>query len=325
MDYAGPKNVTKIPLEDIHVWNVNDGGASYAKPSIIRQLSYYAGARDYIANSFGERHETDMEQDEVFQSCLDEARDFVVRELGYVTTSPVYFRPKTNKNEAEYYIDEDAIYTTPPQDTNDYLYRTILTSQLIHEIAHESSNVRRMFVFSEVEPNGVRKNNISWTIGMTTMRLTHESQIQTSNFFEEAFAETVASRWREMAIPGYGENRTTLLMTCFGVELPVKYHSPNRDLIDHGPITTHTGYPAIAAYGIELISEFTGVDIFELMKQARQPATEATAKREIIMTINSVQPGLYRQLRDLKYDCDSGDFEHGLNIIKAAISNGSSL
>lgn len=319
MTSVGPRNIANFPLKDVHVWDTNaTEEPTYSRPPIWEQLGRYEATRKYFVNSFDERHQADIEQDEVFRSYLQEAKDYVLGELGYASLSPVYFRPRNGKNMAEYWMDEDAIYATPPQNANDYLRRTMITSQLIHEMAHESSRVRRMFIFSETDSDDNRTHNIYSTIGMKAMNLTHESQDETGNFFEEAFAETVASRWREATIPGYQENKA-LFKTSYGVELPVKYHSPNRELIEHGPVVTNAGYAAIAAYGVELVSDFTGVDIFELMKLARQPATETTAKREIIKTINSVQPGLYKQLRDLKYDDDLGEFEQGLEAIKTAI------
>lgn len=322
MSQVGPRNIANIPLEDIHAWDANttEGSPSYSRPPIWVQFYRYVVAREHIVNSFDERHQADIEQDELFRSCLQEAKDYVLSELGYASTSPVYFRPKNGKNMAEYYFDEDAIYATPPQDANDYLRRTMITSQLIHEMAHESSRVRRMFIFSETDPDDNRAHGICLTMGMMAMDLTRGSRNVTGNFFEEAFAEIVASRWREATIPGYQDNEAVLFKTYCGVELPVKYHSPDRELIEHGPVTTNAGYAAIAAYGVELISDFIGVDIFELMKLARQPATETAAKREIVKIINSVQPGLYKQLRDLKYDDDLGEFEQGLAAIKTAIS-----
>ncbi len=102
--------------------------------------------------------------------------------------------------------------------------------------------------------------------------------------------------------------------------MPIKYSSPSHGLDEHGSLGVSTVHSAYAAYGIELLSDHSGVDLYELMKQARQPDTEVTAKREIIKTINSIQPGLYEKLRNLQYYGATGEFIEGLHLIKAAIA-----
>jgi hypothetical protein len=71
--------------------------------------------------------------------------------------------------------------------------------------------------------------------------------------------------------------------------------------------------PGIAAYGLELLDE-RAPGLFETMQSSRK---EPSKQREVIKMINNVQPGLYKQLRDLPYS-DEG-FEEGLRTIVHAL------
>ncbi len=178
-----------------------------------------------------------------------------------------------------------------------------------------------MYILSELHESNGMHHDIHWTLGMQTLKLSKEEPAaQTGNFFEEAFAESVAAKWREQTIPGYLEDKITLWETSYGVNLPMKYHDCDRDPTKNDSFTTIARYPGIAAYAMELISQYTGTDLYEVMKLARKRETEAEYKRLFIRTINSVKPGLYKALRDLRYDETTGDFERGLEMIKTAIT-----
>lgn len=61
-----------------------------------------------------------------------------------------------------------------------------------------------------------------------------------------------------------------------------------------------------------------GVDLYELMCQARQPEHKAEAKKAFIQAIDSVEDGLYRKLRELQYTNE--DFLKGLDHIQSVIA-----
>ena len=237
-----------------------------------------------MIESFDDLHQTNVETNDIFASCLKSAREFVSKELGYCSEGQIYCKPAQAGAAGEYSVYEDRIYVAPPIDVNEFHYKTIMTSLLIHEIAHESASVQRMYIFSETLKESEKSNIIRVAIGMAVMGMHANTQIRHGDFFEEAFAETVAARWRSASISGYSDNADSLLPTADGEYLPIKYSSPSHGLDEHGSLGVSTVHSAYAAYGIELLSDHSGVDLYELMKQARQPDTEVTAKREIIKT-----------------------------------------
>ena len=62
-----------------------------------------------------------------------------------------------------------------------------------------------------------------------------------------------------------------------------------------------------------------GVDLIDLLIQARKPETQLEAANKIKQTVNSVETGLYEILTSAEYTID--DFQDCLEIIKQAIAN----
>ena len=126
------------------------------------------------------------------------------------------------------------------------------------------------------------------------------------DFLEEACAEEAASRWREWMEPTrkYVTQEHTHAM---GDEPPLPWRYLNTDVglywgsRDADIVWCGYSWSAYCAEAIRLIGEHTGEDIFALMVEARDPVKEAEAKRKIVRTIDSVEPGLYKKLRDLQY------------------------
>ena len=77
---------------------------------------------------------------------------------------------------------------------------------------------------------------------------------------------------------------------------------------------------AVAAHTLNLLSTQTGVDLFELMLEARDPKHQAEAKRKFIKALNSLKPGIYKYLREIPYTEEA--FLEAYNTIDDDIKNG---
>lgn len=140
------------------------------------------------------------------------------------------------------------------------------------------------------------------------------------HFFEEGFAEEIASRWRTLYDPNLQQRQRDLLLSHDRSAIPVRMYEPART-IDDTKRDTERGmqYAAYCSFGIQLMSEYTGVDIIELLKQARKAETQQQASAKIKETVDSIEPGLYEVLISAQYTVE--DFEDCLKIIKQAIAN----
>ena len=165
------------------------------------------------------------------------------------------------------------------------------------------------------------------SFGMRTIRLRQHSDPSDrmepgGDFLEEACAEEAASRWREWMEPTrkYVTQEHTHAM---GDEPPLPWRYLNTDVglywgsRDADIVWCGYSWSAYCAEAIRLIGEHTGEDIFALMVEARDPVKEAEAKRKIVRTIDSVEPGLYKKLRDLQYSREA--FIEGYELVVGAL------
>ena len=196
----------------------------------------------------------------------------------------------------------------------DYGDEIELGSLLVHELMHSTSvNTSKIIgIFYE------NKHKI------TPLQSHHEVDITPSlwceHFFEEGLAEEISSRWREQFDPALRQRDRELLSLVKLPEVPVRMYNTN-STIDHNTSDKQRrlNYSSLCAFGIQLLSEYTGVDIIDLLIQARKPETQIEANRRLKETVDSVEPGLYDVLTSAEYT--SNDFNDCIVIIKQAIAN----
>ncbi len=138
------------------------------------------------------------------------------------------------------------------------------------------------------------------------------------SFFAEGWAEEVGIRFAEQhsRVPEDVE----AVAAQEGESAAVRYLQPQLD--EDGDLVVTA--PAMAALGLDLLEAARlivrpdGYSIFALLTAMRHEDTNAAAQKEFIQTLNTIQPGLYQQLRQLKYNGD--EFMRGVQLIDAALA-----
>lgn len=274
-------------------------------------------------------HTIDQQHSRVLETTPEQrqlellAREFISRSTGLCPDSDIFWLPDDNKNKwaTAYHVAQyNSIYIvsrTILGERDDYKeMREIAT--LVHELAHSTvanKNVRAIVS----DGNKVR---IEDDDGMTTHRFNrgweeseHNSTPILGDFFDEAFAEETAAQWRKGFFPKVsGDPRISF--STGSARLPAKYFNINwrSGSLDY---QTHANNPAYAAYAIDMLSNASGIDLYELIRQTRIPGQLASAKRDFIRAINSIDNTLYRDLRDLPYTAD--DFLKGLVRVQGIV------
>ncbi|HET8884136.1 MAG TPA: hypothetical protein VFM68_01555 [Candidatus Saccharimonadales bacterium] len=299
---------------------------------MIRPLSSESEhlARLAFANHFNESI------DDIYPDILDTtperramevaARDFVKQTIGVQPTGNVYWQDATRAtpyqglsgtHDSLYRANYIKVYNHPHDDLK-YMFEM---STLVHELAHSTADDGdTIAAFSTKNNDGSNDLAINNHLGMHVIKLEKNDQQLTTKmngqFFEEAFAEETAARWREQFSPfiantphGRWSNGTK--------KLPLRFFDYNytSEGPAYAPVDNNSSYPA---HALSLLSEKAGVDLYDLMCQARQPEHKAEAKRTFIRAINSVDDGLYQKLRNLQYTEE--DFLAGLDIVQDVIN-----
>lgn len=188
-------------------------------------------------------------------------------------------------------------------------------SALVHEQAHSTAVTTRKVTLIDIVPSddsdetwaitksaisvGMQKNKIQYDRGNNTVEMTKQNC-----FLEEAFAEETASRYRASL---HKNNNTTVEVACEDSatrEMPVHYFS----IGESDPSHVQWVASAFAAHAVHLLSEHSGIDMYDLMILSRDPKYEVEAKRDIVQAIERVEKGLYRTLREMPYPDDSNEF-----------------
>ena len=95
------------------------------------------------------------------------------------------------------------------------------------------------------------------------------------------------------------------------ITLPAEFALLSRSLPDKSQIVTSP--PNFAAYALELLDTHAP-GLYEDLKATR---TNPIRQRDAIQKIESLRPGLYRELRDLEYN--EKDFVQGLTSVLEAL------
>lgn len=222
-------------------------------------------------------------------------------------------------------------------DTNTYPYNTyppslrrqLFTGLFVHELMHSIGvGTRRLTairredgLINVVATSGLRTMDMRAPTLETLNEIEGADDTSVGHFFEEAAAEEMASLYRESInadVQLHSQEKCTLLNHPNLPALPYKYLDSDRGF--HKDMPSYLfATAAFAAAGLREIGEYTGVDIFQLMVDSRDPIKEAEARRGIIQAVESVQKGLYPKLRDLPYLLSS--FVNGHEMILRAIED----
>lgn len=305
-------------------------GTDTASRLNAREVSRYARwriGRD-VNQMMRMTQEGDAELHPEEQAMYMQARDFVESEVGYdlsdVKASNTHLT-EGNGMQAGYSQVSDSIqfFGGIDYDANhdEAEYQKELAMEVIvHELMHATGggNLRMVNIKAKRSPR-----NVASIAGHTSLDMRHASleefaydydkNIRLGDYFEEGFAEEGATRWREHVL---GKLEGLIQFSRDDIpDLPRRYVTlPDDYGIDGGKVAR--GVPAYAAAGLYILSAYTKVDIYELIKEGRDPSRAADAKRAVISAIESVKKGLYVTLREAKYS-DAGFTEAYIAVIDA--------
>lgn len=216
------------------------------------------------------------------------------------------------------------------------LAATYILGNALHESAHSTAAQRRSLVATEYDP-ALGKTDIypmrnDYTNNLHKFYFTSgEGYNYLGIFPEEAFADLSRVRGLQQLGRNICANNSWIALHDFGIryinedvahivgpaedgtlDIPVRFtyfFAVNED----GTYEFDSNDPGVAAYGLELLDQHLP-GLFEQMEQARK---DPTLQRIIIRRIESIRPGLYPDLRSLRYNID--DFKQGVRWIQDAI------
>jgi hypothetical protein len=229
------------------------------------------------------------------------------------------------------YASERVVLIEPPRQIQEIFGSTYMLGNMLHEGGHSSGGESKSIVVSRVLPNedgsGYKRyiRSAGGLSGFRKYKFEGDSIEIIGDFIEESFAGLLRVRGLERldkvphvegfqilregirylgenTIPNKGDEQLTM---------PLKFITA---AVLKGQIAVYGDVSHVGAYGLTLLDE-ARPGLFEQMKLSRR---DPTKHHEVIKTINSIKPGLYRELRELSYNYD--DFIQGVKIIQAAIA-----
>lgn len=281
-----------------HVLTPSDIGTRAAK---FAEYAEYVNNEHEIAS--GEELQPSPEQ----LATIESARKFVEVLTGIRITCNVRLFTDLGKPCLALYdshTDEIAVLDTLPSmyAHNQYSFGRLLVHEMMHataggNIAMLDIETREGRQLHHLPPHQVETDI---TLGVSG-----------EHFFEEALAEQAAGRWQEYINPAISYQDRNLKPNDLGIPLPVRTYVT---------LESNQSYvrAAYATFGVQLLSEYLGVNLFRLLLDARQPETRERASHEIKGLVDSVEPGLYDVLMSAEYT--QKDFTDCLEIIKQAIA-----
>lgn len=276
----------------------------------------------YLGTSHHDFHDRDIEPPLDAEQIQKTAEDFILRTIGIKVEAPITWQENLGRLDAHYNPQENSVALIDLGYVTEFMRYMQLTSVAVHEKAHETSfSTRKALTVRLPSGTGSYEHFIRTGIGSVKTKITQEngevSLMEQGQFFEEAFAEETATRWREEAISGHKELGGMQWQTSWGVHLPRRYHNYSHDVSHHGAVQSNANLPALAAYGLDLLSKYSGTDFYEIIVESRYPQNELSSKRHFIQSINAIEPGLYQKLRSVPYTEEG--FKQGLKIIQEVV------
>ncbi|MGB4762115.1 MAG: hypothetical protein WBP12_02020 [Candidatus Saccharimonas sp.] len=277
-----------------------------------RNLGKYA---KFLANDYKIAPGKQLDFSDRQLQLIDEAREFVEKTIGLPVTSEVALF-------TQLYGDKNGAYDSPMHHVA--AKHNLVGSEYGDDIAFGSLMVHEFLHSTGIFTARVLDIQVGKTHGIYTLQPHHVATITPSftndNFFEEGLAEEIASRWRLQFDPTLQGRDRELLANHGGPVVPVRMYIPAHP-INETVSDTQRGmqYPAHCAFGIQILSEYTSVDLIDLLLQARHPEKQVKASSMLKQVVNSVEPDLYDVLTSAMYTVD--DFVDCVDIIKQAIAN----
>ncbi len=265
------------------------------------------------ANASDDLSEKLIQEYQTVQQNIAEITGLRIDAVPYITKLPADIGGRYTSADHSIYLAENI----------EHANRARRLGTLAHELAHAGSrNTRKTIrIYSG---NGGVLYSLSGSQRLKISRQDNGRWEHTKNgdFFEEAFAEEASARNLEKMLPQYEKYGSILVDLNDRVSLPRRFvktaQHPDANDKDFRSINHEYATSAIAAFGLNILSESTSQDIFEMLRDARVPDTEAVATRALIRAINSVHPRLYAYLRTRSYNLQ--DFTNGLEAIKKVVS-----
>lgn len=211
-------------------------------------------------------------------------------------------------------VDNIFIFEHDKQYITEYMKRIGRTAVLVHELAHSTAENRYAFIVDTPDGDGIQRE---FTFGMRVVDVRNGVVNVMGDFFEEAFAEMSAGKYRSRTVPAFQMYSDLTFSVSTGETVRAKYTNPNSPELPDIQ-TFQAVSSAFAADAVDSMSAYLNCDLYSLMQRARKDETSAEAKREFIKAINSIHPDLYRKLRDVPYTKEG--FIAGHQLVERAIN-----
>lgn len=251
---------------------------------------------------------TDQERELIF-----EAKDFVEHVTGRVVNCTV--DKVDSPNEGQYLASLHTIYMPPDVSGSSYGMKSRYGSTLVHEMVH-SVTIDVSSIIT-LEPSSGMVSTVR--IGpFDTNEVT--PAYAPEDFFFEALAEFISGQWREHCDENLRNRERELMKVSDSVSLPARFLEADVPVyVADSNTTMMTSLPGFAAFGVQLMSEYTGTDLVGLMIKALDPMMANDAVQQLRHEVDSIEPGLFSVLASAEYTDE--DFTDCLEIIKQAIAN----
>ncbi len=201
---------------------------------------------------------------------------------------------------------------------------------LVHELAHGSSGFSGCVVDKEdnsIDSNTNKKKVIMPRLGFSIGK-SFDSKM--GDFLEEGFADMLAGKYyKENMDVSVKQKLLKIFKHKYGDSHFFNFSTNTRSGLKNLPIPMHHGYlssdnstqfsyriTAMSAFGLELLCA-KSPGLFDAMIEAR---ADVNKLRYVIKTIDKISPGLYPELRKLKYT--QKDLSEGLYLILDRVYDG---
>lgn len=242
-------------------------------------------------------------------------RQFVEAEMGIPVTCEVEKYTQLRGSATGVYdvpLHVVAVREVPAE--TDYGKSIRLGSVLAHEFAHSTAQACTTTVgFSTVTMHAT-----GYVLPHHTVELTPD--FRQDHFFEEGLSEEIASRWRIAFDSRLRGRERHLMKNGDHPRIPARLFWSSVP-IDEAPADHKFTYgtSAYATFGLQILRDYTGTDIVQLLIDARHPERQESAKARLVETVDSVQPGLYTALTGVGDSMQ--EYIRGLNLIKQAVAD----
>ena len=261
------------------------------------------------------------------------ARSFVAEITGVQVDAPVYYF-ECMDNQVDGYLAPGSGYVAVQRvdvsdDTekpiSEYQRHMKLTSVLVHEFMHVVDMQRRRMGYVDIREKGRKsKQRTACIIGSEKYDFRvgsmEDGMSTVGSFFNEAFAEWGAALYRERVDPSRQKDGPSDFRTSVRgyPRLHTRYIDTSADL-QGGSWRGSIQLSAIPAEAVKRLSDYTGVDLFQLKMDMLTPDKALEAERKFIQTIEGLERGLYATLRDSPYT--KKGFIHGYRAVNHAIES----